>query len=481
MTGAAAHEYRVPKGSWQAAWLQSRDNTRLFVTGVLGVLEVDAPNPDGLPQLDKWQAAALDDFDKYDRISIRSGHGTGKTTFLSWLVLKFLLTRKDTKIPIAANSQDQLRDIIWPEIKKWWRRLPLPLQQQVDIQAEKIFIRSAPEAAFAVRRTASKDNPEALQGFHADNLLFLIEEASGIPDIIFEVAMGALSTPGAKVVLAANPTRTNGFFFDTHNKLRHRWHTIVVNSENVPRARGHIQDVIDAYGKGSNKYRVRVLGEFPTADDDTVIALDTVIAATTREIEPLDYVPVWGLDVARFGDDDNALCKRCYNRVTEPIMTWGGMDLVKTLGILTREYNETPDAEKPKKILVDSIGVGGGIVDFGRAEGLPVYGINVAESASSDERYQRMRDELWFLGRKWFEDKECSIPEDQAFISELTAPTYDFHANGKIVVESKRDMKTRGLKSPNRADSFLLTFATNSERLVKKKKRRSERPSGWAS
>ena len=117
---------------------------------------------------------------------------------------------------MAANSQDQLRDTIWPEIAKWHRQLPDALKANIDVQAERVVVVHDPEGAFAVRRTASKDNPEALQGFHAEHLLFLIDEASGIDDIVFEVGMGALSTPGAKVVMAGNPTRTSGFFYDTH-------------------------------------------------------------------------------------------------------------------------------------------------------------------------------------------------------------------------------------------------------------------------
>jgi hypothetical protein len=119
----------------------------------------------------------------------------------------------------AANSQNQLRDTIWPEIAKWHSQLPEALKAMIDVQVERIVVVQDPEGAFAVRRTASKDNPEALQGFHAQHLPFLIDEASGIPDIVFEVGMGALSPPGAKVVMAGNPTRTSGFFYDTHHSL----------------------------------------------------------------------------------------------------------------------------------------------------------------------------------------------------------------------------------------------------------------------
>ncbi len=256
---------------WQRSWLKSKSNPLIFVTDVLGV----TPEP--------WQAEALEAVGQHDRVSIRSGHGVGKTSLHAWLVLWFLLTHQNCKVPVAANSQDQLRDTIWPEIAKWHRQLPDALKAMIDVQAERIVVVQDPEGAFAVRRTASKENPEALQGFHADHLLFLIDEASGIPDVVFEVGMGALSTPGAKVLMAGNPTRTSGFFYDTHHSLRNRWHTMHVSCLDVPRAQGHIEDIRAKYGDNSNAWRVRVLGEFPTADDETVIPLELVLAAVGRE------------------------------------------------------------------------------------------------------------------------------------------------------------------------------------------------------
>ena len=150
---------------WQRSWLKSKNNPLIFVRDVLGA----TPEP--------WQAEALEAVGKHDRVSMRSGHGVGKTTFESWLILWFLLTHQNCKIPVAANSQDQLRDTIWPEIAKWHRQLPNALRAMIDVQAERIVVVQDPEGAFAVRRTASKDNPEALQGFHAEHLLFLIDEA----------------------------------------------------------------------------------------------------------------------------------------------------------------------------------------------------------------------------------------------------------------------------------------------------------------
>lgn len=478
---ANSHDYPA----WMVAWIRSKDNPYLFVTGVLGILPYGAPNPDNKPQCERWQEQVLKALIKHDRISIRSGHGVGKGALISWLTLWALLTHDDVKVPIAANSQNQLRDNNWPEIGKWHKLLPGPLQDRIKIQSERIFVKTAPDSAFAVRRTATKENSEALQGLRGKFSLYLIDEASGIPDIVFEVAQGALSSPGAKAILFSNPTRNSGFFFDTHNRLRHRWKCFVVSSEDVPRARGHIEDIIEAYGKGSNKYRIRVLGEFPTKDDETVIPLELVEAAQKRTVEDLQIYPVWGVDVARFGDDSSAIAKRKGNRLLEPIKEWRDTDTMQTAGIVMKEYQSTHPDERPHEILVDVIGLGAGVVDRLKELGLPVRGINVGEAPAADTQYMRLRDELWFRGREWFAARDVSFPaDDDKTLSELINPTYDFHSNGRIVVESKKDMKKRGVPSPNRADAFLLTFATGLDRRVKRgqkwaSKSRSKR-SGWA-
>lgn len=467
---------------WQIAWMKAAKNRDpyAFVTGVLGVRPHDPANPDDLEDLELWQEDALKAIrDGKLRISIRSGHGCGKTSFLSWLVLYGLLCfGPDTKIPIAAGSLDQLRDTIQPEIAKWRLRLPKPLAEQLDVRAERITIKCAPDDAFAVFRTASKDNPAALQGFHAKNLMFLIDEASAVADVAFEVALGALSTKGAIAVLTGNPNKAQGYFFDTHHKLRDRWYPMVVSSEDVPRARGHIEDTIAAYGKASNKYRVRVLGEFPTQDDQTVIALDHVLASRGRQILISDVFPVWGVDVARFGDDTSCLVKRQgnslkYDDMRPPILEWHGLDGAQVAGRIIAEFKATIAPNRPKEIVVDVIGVGASVYDILRLPGSEVAelvrGCNVSETPSRSDEDHRLRDELWFRGRAWFADMQCHLPSKmptpdhekliEKLIAELTAPTYDFTALGKRLVESKKDMKKRGVPSPNVADAFLLTLA----------------------
>jgi phage terminase large subunit len=466
---------------WQLAWINHPNDPLKFATDVLGFLPPGVPNPSGWPQLEAWQVEALTAIGKHDRLSIRAGHGVGKTAFLVIVILWFMATRFPFKIPITANSQDQLRDVVWPELRKWSSRLPEAMREQLDIQAERIQWRAAPEAAFAVARTASKDNPEALQGFHEDNLLFVLEEASGIEDIVFEVARGALSTSGAKIVMVANPTQSEGYFYRSQTTLADRWYTMRVSSEDVPRARGHIDEIIADYGRESNQYRVRVLGEFPLADDDAVIPLHLVDAAIARRgrVARVDGIaPVWGVDVAWMGSDRSALAKRQSNELLEPVKWWSGNDPHQTAQRIFLDWQDTEEEDRPASIMVDAIGMGAATYLKLRELGLPARMVNVGEAAAADERYMRLRDELWFRGRTWLQDSACILPSDNALKAELVAVKYAMTPNGKIKVESKDDMRERGLRSPDLADAFLLTFAGGEHKRAPrlKEKRYARRP-----
>lgn len=476
--------------AWAQAWAESAHDPYKFAVSVLGFLPAGIPNPDGRLQLERWQDAFLRGFytgpdgnaTDSPRHSIRAGHGVGKGLVIAILAVWFPLTHYDSKTVITGNSQDQLRDNNWSELRKIHGFLPNALKEQLDISEERMAVKADPAMAFVVRRTASKSNPEALQGIHAKHVLYLIDEASGIPDIVFEVAQGSLSTQGACAVMTSNPTRGSGYFYDTHHKLRHRWKTWVVNCEDVPRAQNHISDVIASYGRNSNKYKVRVLGEFPTADDDTVVPLEWVEAAIDRDVAKLDYLPVWGLDVARFGSDATALAKRQANRLLEPVKFWHSLDTMQVSGVVHREYYDTHEDMRPKEIMIDVIGIGAGVVDRCKELGLPVRGVNVAEANATNDECMRLRDELWWAARTWFESKDCSIPNDQRLISQLVVPTYDFHSSGRIVVESKKDLKKRipSMGSPDGADALCLTFAGSQYRKMPIRRGPPVRRDPWA-
>lgn len=400
------------------------------------------------------------------RVSIRSGHGTGKSTFEAWCVLWFMACYFPAKVPCTAPTAHQLEDVLWSELAKWHRamasRLPA-LSSQFEWAAGAYRMASAPNESFAVARTSRKENPEALQGFHSENILFLIDEASGVPDNIFEVAEGALSTAGAFVVMCANPTRQSGYFFDSHHKMRSAWAALHWNGEDSPNvSREYIDTMAKKYGRQSPVFKVRVLGDFVDAADG-VISLELCEAAKAREVACNTAAPiVWGLDVARFGDDSTALAKRRGNHMLAPVREWWGKDTMQTAGLIKAEWDGAPESARPAAINVDVIGIGAGVVDRLKEMGLPVVGVNVAEAESvrenADLSFNRLRDELWWRGREWLQARDCWMPDDDETIGELTTPTYTILSNGRIQVERKDDLKKRGVKSPNRADAWLLTF-----------------------
>ena len=424
----------------------------LFVTEVLGV------------KPDKWQTEFLNAIAKgHRRISVRSGHGVGKSTAASWAMLWYMLTRYPVKVVVTAPTSSQLYDALFAELKRWVKELPDALNQLLEVKSERIELKSSPTEAFISARTSRAEQPEALQGVHSDNVMLVGDEASGIPEKVFEAAAGSMSGHNATTILLGNPVRNSGFFYDTHNRLKGEWWTARVSCADSPRvSAAYIAEMASRYGEESNAFRIRVLGEFPASDDDTIIPMELLEAAQHRDVAPSKTArAVWGLDVARFGSDSSTLCKRSGNAVTESIRRWRNLDLMQLCGAVVSEFEALPVEERPIEILVDSIGLGAGVVDRLRELNLPARGINVSESPALGQTYRNLRAELWHKAKAWLEARDCKLPKDEDLISELATVRYKFTSNGKLQVESKDEIRKRGLSSPDKADSFVLTFASD--------------------
>ena len=408
----------------------------------------------------KWQAQALEAISKHDRVAIKSGHGVGKTAFESWVVLWWLMTHYPCKVAVTANSAHQLSDVLWTEIDRWARNMPQAFKDLLEFKSDKISLKGATDS-FAVARTSRRENPESLAGFHSPHMLFVVEEASGVPNVIFETASGALSTPGAKIIMCGNPTRSDGYFYDAFHSDRDKWHCITVSCEEGEYVDPKfIDEMAQKYGAESNVFKVRVLGEFPTQSDDVLLPLHLIEDAVTRDVEAGPTTPVvWGLDVARFGGDRSALAKRQGNVLVEPIKTWQNKDLMELAGIVLSEYDAVPYSMRPQAIYIDAIGLGAGLADRLRELDMPAVAVSVSETASLKDRFNRLRDELFWSCREWFEARDCHIPDDGTLMAELSGIRYKYLSTGKLKVESKDEMKRRGQRSPDVADAFVLTFA----------------------
>ena len=431
--------------------LRYKDDPVLFVKEVLGATPYD------------YQAEFLDALASGERkMSVRSGHGTGKSTTSSWAMLWYVLLRFPNKVVVTAPTSGQLFDALFAELKRWINELPPQLQVLLTVKSDRVELAAAPAEAFISARTSRAETPEALAGVHSENVLLVVDEASGVPEKVFEAAAGSMSGHSATTILLSNPTRSSGTFFESQTRLANTWWTRRWSCVESPLVSEEFVDEMRArYGEDSNAFRIRVLGEFPMADDDTIIPFHLADSAIKRDIEVTpDTKPIWGLDVARFGADKTALCKRYGNVVTE-ITSWQGLDLMQTVGRVMAEYDGLSPSMRPSEILVDSIGVGGGVVDRLRELGAPVRGINVGEAPAMGNTYMNLRAELWFKTKGWLEDRSCKIPNDDQLLAELTSIRYAFTPSGKMKAESKDDMRKRGLKSPDLADALCLTMASD--------------------
>ncbi|MGB0593303.1 MAG: hypothetical protein ACPGIF_03495 [Flavobacteriales bacterium] len=407
------------------------------------------------------------------RLAVASGRGIGKSALVAWLILWMLSTRLGSTIIVTANTEQQLRSRTWAELGKW---LTLAINSHWFSKTattikpaqwfEEALIRDLKIDTgyyYAQAQLWSEENPDAFAGIHSNyGVCLIMDEASGIPSPIYSVSEGFFSEPTKDRYwfCFSNPRRNTGPFYDCFNSNRQFWRTEQIDSRNVEGTDKELfQRMIEQYGEDSTVSRVEVMGEFPRADDDTVIPMELVRAAVERDVALTAGEPIlWGLDVARFGGDNSALCVRQGNTVLD-IETFGSMDLMQLCGVVKNKYDDCTVIERPQEILVDVIGLGAGVVDRLREQNLPVRGVNVSEAPSTKKNYLNLRAELWFSIKDWLAGRDCRIPNDDELVAELASPSYKYTSTGKIKIESKEEMKRRGLKSPDKADALALTMA----------------------
>jgi hypothetical protein len=386
-----------------------------------------------------------------------------------------LSTRLGATIIVTANTEQQLRSRTWAELGKWmtlainshWFHKtattvkPAPWFQEAlerDLKIDTGYY-------YAQAQLWSEENPDAFAGIHSSyGVCLIMDEASGIPSPIYSVSEGFFSEPTSNRYwfTFSNPRRNTGPFYDSFNSKKRFWQNVQIDSRTVEGTDQKLfQSMIEQYGEDSTVARVEVMGEFPSADDDTVIPLDLVRGAVERDVTLTANEPiVWGLDVARFGGDNSALCVRQGNTVLE-IKSFASMDLMQLCGVVKNRYDDCTVMERPQEILVDVIGLGAGVVDRLREQNLPVRGVNVAEAPSTKKNYLNLRAELWFAIKDWLAQRDCRLPNDDELVSELAAPLYKYTSTGKIKIESKDEMRKRGIKSPDKADALALTMASS--------------------
>ncbi len=428
------------------------------------VKEVIGATPDGI------QGDILLSVQNNMKTAVRSGHGIGKSALEAWTIKWFMYSRPFPKIPCTAPTQHQLKDILWAELSKWNRQAAD--QHLFQWTAETFKHKAHPEEWFAVARTAS--TPDALQGFHADHVLYVIDEASGVRDEIFQPVLGALTSDNSKLLMCGNPTRVSGFFFDAFNKNRAIFHTFKVDGRDSPRvSRMFIQSIIDMFGIDSDVFRVRVAGDFPKAEPDSFIPLDWVERALAKstitlqsKVQRLDI----GVDVARFGDDESVIASVIDKKKQLPSEIYYHNDTMQLTGRLTQKVERSINLVQQIHVKIDCDGLGVGVYDRFREvirskrwRNVYVYeghfGGRGGKLKEGDPiEFENSTGLMWGAVREKLRTEKLELWNDQEQTAQLANRKYKLNSNGEIVLERKEDMKKRGLKSPDRADALVLAI-----------------------
>ena len=400
------------------------------------------------------------------RLAVTSGHGVGKSALVAWLILWALSTSAHTMGVVTANTETQLKTKTWASLGKWHR---LFIGRHLfKLTATSIF-HPEHERTWRIDMVPwSERNTEAFAGLHnkGRRILLVFDEGSAIPDVIWEVAEGALTDQDTEIIWAVfgNPTKSTGRFRDCFpgGRFAHRWRSTRVDARTVSFTDKRLfQEWIDDYGEDADFVRVRVLGIFPRVGSQEFISAWLASEAASREVSYDPDAPcVLGVDVARFGDDASVIfIRRGRDARSHSPRVYRGLSTME----LVAKVLEAAEEHRPDAIFVDEGGVGAGVID--RLAELRVrqsFGIQFGSKADRTSptdmtKCANKRAEMWSYMREWL--KGGAIPDGHELREQLVGPQYGFNGRDEIQLERKEDMKKRGLPSPDMADALALTFA----------------------
>ncbi len=406
------------------------------------------------------------DFEVF-KLAVSSGRGIGKSALVSWLVIWMLSTRIGSSTIVSANSESQLRSITWAEITKW---LAMAMNSHwFEISATRVMpakwltelverdLKLGTRYWGVEGRLWSEENPDAYAGVHNfAGVMVVFDESSGIADPIWGVTSGFFTenTPNRFWLAFSNPRRNSGYFYECFGSKRDFWRTKIVDARTVEGTDKQVyEQIIEEYGPDSPQAHVEVYGEFPNANDDQFISAGVVDEAMKRPRYKDQSAPiVIGVDPARFGADATVIAVR-QGRDIVAIRRHRGDDTMVVVGHVIEAMEEF----KPALVVIDEGGLGAGVVDRLKEQRYKVKGVNFGWKSKNPVMYGNLRAQMWGDMREWL--KSASIPADRVLKTDLISPLMKPDSKGTIFLESKKDMKRRGLASPDAADAIAVTFA----------------------
>ena len=405
-------------------------------------------------------------------VSVASGKGIGKSCVLSWIILWFLLTHESCLIPCTAPSESQLFGALWKELRVWHSKMPEVWKNQIEITDNYARVVGAGKEKsktwWARAKTARDDNPEALAGIHADNVLIVVDEASAVSNETFVQAEGALTSPHLIMIMITNPTRTTGYFYESHNKDKESWQTFIFSNLDAPAEianPSYAERVRKKYGEDSPEFRSQILGLFPREDAaDTKGYMRLIEKGSLKVVSDQNYKfnnPRMGVDPAGMGSNsavwvirDNFRCKRIGGeKVSNPMqVAQKTMGLIDAYGI------------KAKDVYIDSFG--SDVVEaiqILERHGHRVNAIQVGDDAEDESLYENKKAENYDRMREWTNKGgeylgNHSEWEDIFLVRKKQAGKMD-----RMKIKTKEEMRRDKEPSPNTAEAVMLTFHDDDE------------------
>lgn len=417
----------------------------------------------------QWQAEALNEIGEHLRnpetryqplqLARASGHGIGKSAFISMIIKWGMDTCEDCKVVVTANTDTQLRTKTWPEIAKWQR---LSITKDWFTCTKTAIYSNDPNHANAWRADAvpwSENNTEAFAGLHnqGKRIILVFDEASSIADKVWEVAEGALTDENTEIIWIAfgNPTRNTGRFRECFRKFKHRWKTKQIDSRTVDGTnKEQIDKWIEDRGEDSDFVKVRVRGIFPSTSETQFIPTGLTDAAMKRTVTQAEvsHAPIIiGVDPAYSGDDDAVIYLR---QGLHSKCLWTGNKTTDDI-VMAKRIADYEDQYQADAVHID-FGYGTGIYSVGMSWGRD-WQLVQFNGASTDPQMQNKRGEMYNNVKSWL--KIGGAIDDQDVAEDLSTPEYKVELSGKILLESKVDIKKRIGRSPGKGDALALTFA----------------------
>jgi len=413
---------------------------------------------------------------KNPRTVVPSCSSSGKTFSAGHIAVWFLANYCPSTVITTAPTFRQVEAILWREIAEAWGKCVLPFEAKLTTTDLKM---KDPDGMnrdwFAIG--LSTDEPERFQGLHNKYVLVIGDEASGLPEGVYQAMENPLASGFTRLLLIGNPTQSVGGFRDAY--LSPIYNSISISAFDTPNFEGITLDDIrkdtwkdkigdklpypnlinpqwvserfTEWGENSNLFQVYVLGRFPEAGERNLFRMSDIEAAIKRELNP-EGDKIASVDISLEGGDETVYGTKMGNHVF-PMKGWSHQDSNYTEGRIVREYRN----DTPTKIFIEPQGIGGPVIDHLNDLGVPVTKWNPAEKAVDSERFLNLRAEQYWLLSRRFETGEIDIPDDTRLKAQLAEIQFDY-TNGRMFIESKKSMKSRGVKSPDRADALMMLF-----------------------